>query len=169
MISLIRANSAILQQGVDLLLKHSDSSYNQSDKAIYGSSIGGHVRHILDHYKAVIKSVDTGVVDYDNRVRNTDIETDRLAAIKAFEEMIDSLGKLESLPDCSVDVIVASSTKDNGMKTRSSLARELQFLVSHTVHHYALIAISSRVQGLVPAPGFGVAPSTLNYLKTTKA
>ncbi|MBP6670575.1 MAG: hypothetical protein KA180_14065, partial [Gemmatimonadales bacterium] len=43
----------------------------------------------------------------------------------------------------------------------SSVKRELQFLVSHTVHHYALIKELLRREGFDPGAEFGVAPSTL--------
>ena len=43
----------------------------------------------------------------------------------------------------------------------SSLSRELQFLLSHLVHHQALVAVMLRVYGFVPTEEFGVAPATL--------
>jgi hypothetical protein len=52
----------------------------------------------------------------------------------------------------------------------SSAGRELQFLISHTVHHYAVVAILLRLQGCDAAaenPDFGVAPSTLAHRKET--
>jgi hypothetical protein len=52
---------------------------------------------------------------------------------------------------------------------RSSAERELQFLLSHTVHHYALIALMLRTQGYEPGAEFGVAPSTLAYWKEAAA
>ena len=53
--------------------------------------------------------------------------------------------------------------------TASSLDRELQSLISHTVHHYALIAMLLRVSGRQPAADFGVAPSTLRYWEESRA
>jgi hypothetical protein len=47
--------------------------------------------------------------------------------------------------------------------THSSARRELQFLLSHTVHHYALIAMICRQYGVGVEEDFGVAPSTLKY------
>tara|TARA_B110000037_G_scaffold134755_1_gene152752 strand:- start:115 stop:579 length:465 start_codon:yes stop_codon:yes gene_type:complete len=154
---------------VELLRQHSDASYTKSDKAIYGSSIGCHVRHVLDHYNAFVKAVESGVLAYDDRERNTKVENDRSCAIAAFESSIKELEALEDLPDGGVDVAVAASTQESQEISRSSLARELQFLVSHTVHHFALIAIASRVQGIIPGSSFGVAPSTLKYMSTVKA
>jgi hypothetical protein len=46
----------------------------------------------------------------------------------------------------------------------SSISRELQVLSSHTIHHFALIAITLRMHGVEMDPDFGMAPSTLRYL-----
>jgi len=43
----------------------------------------------------------------------------------------------------------------------STVHRELQFLGSHTTHHFALIAVLLRTLGHEPPAEFGVAPSTL--------
>ena len=45
----------------------------------------------------------------------------------------------------------------------SSLARELQFLTSHTIHHFAVIALILRAMDVEVDREFGVAPSTLRY------
>lgn len=50
----------------------------------------------------------------------------------------------------------------------SSPARELQFLVSHTIHHYALSTVMLKTQAWdigQEFPDFGLAPSTLSYWK----
>jgi hypothetical protein len=49
---------------------------------------------------------------------------------------------------------------------RSSVSRELQFLLSHTVHHYALIAMTLRAAGVELDEELGVAPSTLAYQRS---
>jgi len=46
----------------------------------------------------------------------------------------------------------------------SSVSRELQVLSSHTIHHFALIAMTLRLHGVEMDPDFGMAPSTLRYL-----
>jgi hypothetical protein len=51
----------------------------------------------------------------------------------------------------------------------SSVRRELQSLVSHTVHHYALIALMLQLNGVEPTEEFGVAPSTLKQWRATAA
>jgi hypothetical protein len=66
-------------------------------------------------------------------------------------------------------VVLEGSTRTHECPywTRSSIARELQSLLSHTVHHYALIAIALRLQGIEPSAEFGVAPSTLEHWRKT--
>jgi hypothetical protein len=51
----------------------------------------------------------------------------------------------------------------------SSISRELQVLSSHTVHHFALIAITLRTHGVELDSDFGMAPSTLRYLASKTA
>ncbi len=167
MIALIRANCEFLQQGIELLEKHQNSSYANSNPSTFGSSIGAHMRHVLDHYGSFLNGVSEGVIDYDDRVRDTLVESNVMAAISRIREIIGGLRDLEEMADLPVGVMVSASAKDEEEKSNSSFGRELQFLVSHTVHHYALIAIASRMQGVMPKSTFGVAPSTLKYLQAT--
>jgi hypothetical protein len=60
-----------------------------------------------------------------------------------------------------------SEVQDSFM--RSSVSRELQVLSSHTIHHFALIAMTLRAHGVDLDPEFGMAPSTLRYLASKAA
>ena len=51
----------------------------------------------------------------------------------------------------------------------SSVGRELLTLSTHTIHHFALIAITLRAHGVAVDPDFGVAPSTLRHRQKTRA
>ena len=55
-----------------------------------------------------------------------------------------------------------NAVRDSFME--SSVSRELQVLSSHTVHHFALIAVTLRAHGVHMDPDFGMAPSTLRHL-----
>jgi hypothetical protein len=48
----------------------------------------------------------------------------------------------------------------------STLVRELLFLVSHTVHHFAVIRLLLAAEGIDPGEEFGTAPSTLAHAAT---
>ena len=43
----------------------------------------------------------------------------------------------------------------------STIVRELQFLLSHTVHHFALISTMNSINNVATPENFGIAPSTL--------
>jgi hypothetical protein len=47
----------------------------------------------------------------------------------------------------------------------TSLARELVFVGSHAVHHYAMIAQISHHPGKALPSSFGIAPATATYLR----
>jgi hypothetical protein len=93
-----------------------------------------------------------------------------LFAAAKLKLIIESLDRLSGVNDPKeIEVKLEGSSNDEGVSdwSRSSLLRELQFLLSHTVHHYSLIALALRVQGFEPGVGFGVAPSTLNHWRKT--
>jgi len=50
------------------------------------------------------------------------------------------------------------------VSARSTVARELNYVVAHAIHHYALIAVIAGISGIRLPREFGVAPSTLNHL-----
>lgn len=170
--SLITANIHFLQQGVNLLESITDSQYTFNDSDYFQSSMGRHMRHILDHYQSLVNGW-RSKVDYDARIRNTDIEYQREAAIDMCRLLIDRLSALEDRWLSADREILVKSNEDveatDSAWSNSTIKRELQFLISHTVHHYALIAFILRVQN-VQVPGhFGVAPSTLSHEKATSA
>ena len=47
----------------------------------------------------------------------------------------------------------------------TSVARELVFLASHTIHHMAIIGMLAEQAGVKVSADFGVHPSTLRYLQ----
>lgn len=133
------------------------------------AGIGAHVRHVLDHYDALLRGVQTGVVDYDARARCPETETD---AETALDRIAFARQALRALADQAGELPLSVCLDCGTGGTRpapSTLARELQFLVSHTVHHDALIAAAARALGVATAAGFGVAPSTLKANASTQA
>lgn len=158
-------NLHFLAQGLDLLARLDDATYTQPVPAV-GSSVGGHFRHCLDLYDCFLDGLATGAVDYDARRRDPRIEVEREHARLVAMRLVERLRLLPADED-------ARPLKVSGDRGRpeataedwclSSVARELQFLRSHTVHHYALIAVLLRLQGVDPDPDLGVAPATLAY------
>src|SRR5688500_2178774 len=61
-----------------------DGQYVQKPVGVMPGSVGGHVRHCLDHVTALLGALETGWLDYDHRERGTPVENSREAALFAI-------------------------------------------------------------------------------------
>ena len=126
------------------------------------SSIGQHVRHVLEFYICLSQGIGSGVVDYDSRSRNLSIENDPNYANIILDELnnIFCKGKLE-------DTSLTNVIEFNGLSiaSNSSVSRELVYLIEHSIHHFAIIGIALRNNfDHVNIPqNFGIAHSTTNH------
>ena len=153
---LIAENIKHLRAVQKLLTELEDHVYTKIDAPMFSSSIGAQLRHCLDFYLSFLSGIRTGKIDYDERERDKVTENKRYHAIQRIEETSERLWKL-SATDEQMELLVK---QDSPYWSLSSARRELQFLLSHLVHHQALIAVMLRVQGIVPAEEMGVAPAT---------
>ncbi|MGC9451484.1 MAG: DinB family protein [Oceanipulchritudo sp.] len=138
-------------------------TYRRICPEVFNSTIGGHIRHNLDHYQALMRGEEKGEVDYDNREREARVETDPALAVAEMEKLRD---RLEGLAGADLDRPLRVRMDDGGGSawSRTTLRRELQFLLSHSIHHYALVVSIATRFGITRFPeGFGVAPSTIHY------
>lgn len=170
---LAAANIAFARQAFELLEAIDDAAYVRTSPPIYGSGVGAHLRHCLDHYVQFLAGWRRGRIDYDARGRDGRIESDRSAASAVLADVVAGLGAVSAADvDRAVSVTMDCGDDDtarSGADCPSTVRRELMFLVSHTVHHYAIIAQILRHQGIDVPPGFGVAPSTLRHRRLAEA
>lgn len=167
----------VLRQGVALLADVDDAVYNGETAAFLphlkiGGTVGGHFRHCLEFVNCFLAGLETGEIDYNRRARDLLIEINRRHAIEQFWRAI---GALESLPRTAPGEVLLVKPEDltesegEDFWCRSSIERELEFMQSHTIHHYALIAFKLRAINFKVPADFGVAPSTLRFWKTRSA
>ncbi|MBL0126432.1 MAG: DinB family protein [Flavobacteriales bacterium] len=125
------------------------------------SSIGQHVRHILEFYICLMEATD-GTLDYDARKRDKSLENERVIALGKLAQLRSWTGDLTS--DEAL-VLIADHSYDGSSCERmgTSLFRELAYAFDHAIHHMALlrIAIAQQHPGITLDPNFGVAPSTI--------
>lgn len=160
---IIAENLQILQQGIFLLESITNERYKQKQE-ILTSSIGEHFRHIIEHYELFWNGLNVGHIDYDKRNRNPRLETDRLFAIESMEQYV-SLFQTQNLKPEKISISQNYNPNENVPIIPSYTNRELQFLLSHTVHHYAIISILVKLDGGVVSKEFGFSPATL-FAKT---
>lgn len=157
---------ALLRELAGVVAQLTPEQYTRrGDEVFFKGTIGGHVRHCLDHARSLLDGIDPGLVDYDHRVRGTTIETDPLAAR-------DEIRRLRLLAEGACVMNAAMPLRVAVMPTRegiaveldSTLGRELAFVLSHTIHHNATIKGMAVAMGVELPKGFGYAPSTLAHL-----
>ncbi|MEM8866945.1 MAG: DinB family protein [Verrucomicrobiota bacterium] len=153
-----------LQQEHDLLCQLSDEQYAAPGQGCYKSSVGMHIRHNLDHFAAFFHGLESGRIDYESRERNTLIEESTATARGQIESFIEQLDNFATSAEHPLHIRQEDGTPvEAATWLPSSSARELQFLLGHTVHHHALIAMMIVQSGRELPAGFGVAPSTKRH------
>jgi hypothetical protein len=161
----VNAIVAVLHQLRDLLRATTSEQYVMNPVGVVNSSIAGHVRHCLDHVATLLAGAITGTMDYDDRQRGTDVERSRLTAIGVIDQHIHGLEYVRECPlaqPISLQVLMSASGPATTVET--SLGREVAFVLSHTVHHNALIAVIAGLLEIPTPDRFGYAPSTLAHM-----
>ena len=172
-------NVTLLHQGRKLIEAMSDEAFTVAIPPLSNHGVGCHFRHCLDYYQCFLDGVEAGRINYDHRRREPRLETERGYALGVIDHTVERLEAATATGDRPLAVSGDSagapplaeegSAGDGLIWSRSTLLRELQGLVSHTVHHYALISMLLRTLHIDPGPEFGVAPSTLEHWKEQTA
>lgn len=138
--------------------------YRDPLNILSGSSIGAHVRHILEFYICLLRDNGNSVVSYDERERNHRIETEKEFTLSLIDDIILSLNSLKQDKPLTLKSDFSAGEEDP-IFFSTSLFRELGYCLEHSIHHEALIKIgvkSLQVENVV-SENFGVAPSTIRY------
>jgi len=146
----------------DAVAALNDDAYAGPSPRAFDGGVGQHVRHCLDHVAALLAGVELGVTDYDQRERGGAVERDRQVGLVAIDESVDALSTLDdAMLDRPMDVHLLTSPQLPAAKTQSTVARELAFVMSHTIHHGAIIKSIILATGGSPPTALGMAPATL--------
>jgi len=135
-----------------------DSVYCQPIYILDGQSIGQHFRHTIEHWEALINQYESGIVDYAQRKRDKNIETNKTLSVKLINLLIK---KACSLKDKKLHIV----SPDGLHQSQSSYLREIDAVQEHIIHHAAIIrmALHSIDISIIIPDEFGYAPSTISY------
>lgn len=160
----ISANIGSLKALKEVILDCDDQAYQAVAKPAFQSSLGQHARHIVEHYQCFFAQMKEGkALNYDLRCRDPRLDTERDSCVAEIDSLITSFEAFQT-----VDFDMHTSDDYSNYEARSSLCRELMFLVSHTEHHNAMIAAMKRLSGDAVDASFGVANATLNHADRLK-
>mgnify|MGYP000675192152 CR=1 FL=1 len=157
----------IIEQGLSYLESVSKEDYTAIVSPNFISSAGSHIRHIIDHYQAIISGVNNELIDYDIRQRGSDVEC---SPTLASEKLLQIAEWVNSQTEEMFNKPILLSTEvsvmnKNIQQVSTSVARELVFAGSHAVHHFAMIAQISFAQKNTQPLSFGLAPATATFLR----
>jgi hypothetical protein len=142
------------------LLKLNNTQYSNCFPDLSNASIGAHTRHIIELFQCLENQYISGSINYDDRKRDINIQTDINSAIIAIENIILNLKKP------NIDLILKHNINESSIEIKTNYERELLYNLEHCVHHQALIKVAILQSKIIAIDkNFGVAPSTISYRK----
>lgn len=155
-----------LLQLKELLQVMKKEDFNRKTEILSGSSIGQHIRHILEFYLLLVSGSFSGTISYDKRQRDKRIEEEPRFAIEAINRLITGI---DTLDENQLVKFEGDFTADGSADhfVHSSVGRELVYCIEHSIHHQAIIKAGLIAMGLstLTNENFGVAYSTIRYRK----
>jgi hypothetical protein len=143
-----------------LLDQLSDQDYSKPCQALSNATIGEHTRHVLEMFQCLEHCYNSGILNYDNRQRNIQIQTETEFAKQCIAEIKMGL-KSEN------KIIYLEQVIDGiNVRIQSNYYRELLYNLEHCIHHQALIKVAVlQFENISVNENFGVARSTIEYRK----
>lgn len=150
-----------LNRGISLLTFISDIEYSDTTVAPYYSSIGCHIRHVLDVFSCVFKGLEYNFIDFSVRERNKCVEQQTSLGIEYFETIIHQLKTIKK-EDFNIRIKVSDDMGFGKEIVNSTIGSALMQAHSHAIHHYASIGYLIYQLGIeLLDVDFGFNPTTL--------
>ena len=142
----------------------SEITYKKPINELSNASIGQHTRHIIEFYICLVNQIKGGdTVNYDKRLRNSELEMSLEAATKEIDSLCNEINNIVINQTINIEGSMGTSP----YSVSSSTERELLHVLEHANHHMAVIKIATKILDLKIelAPNFGIAASTTAYKK----
>ncbi len=134
---IIQSNLKTLQKTSILLSNLTNEELSNNSVSPYYSSLGCHIRHILDFYDCVLNIDSKKRIDLTARKRNNNVECNCEDAEQYLNVIINKLNKIDCKAEDKIFVI-----DDLGLgktEIQYTLGAVFAQANSHAIHHYAII------------------------------
>jgi uncharacterized damage-inducible protein DinB len=157
------ATTNVFNQLKDTLSRLSIQHYCCTQPILSGSSVGQHVRHILEFYQCLAAGFEAGEVNYDLRARNHILEQYPEIAVEMLDDFLLFIQGSETKKTLTLNFTFSSEENIEAIAT--NLERELLYNLEHAIHHMAIIKIGilQLQPDFVFPENFGVASSTVRH------
>ncbi|MFN8326228.1 MAG: DinB family protein [Flavobacteriaceae bacterium] len=157
---LINSIKNTLSELSGLLNQLSNEEYCFPFPQLSNSTVGQHVRHIIELFQCLENQYENEQINYDIRKRDNNIETNVEVALNAIETIINSIEKPNK------NLILQQEVDGDVLFIETNYRRELLYNLEHCIHHQALIKVALlQMSHLKFNDNFGVARSTIEYRK----
>lgn len=156
---IIQSTLKTLQKSHYILSNLSDEELSDTSISPYYSSIGSHMRHILDFYNCILNKDLKNRIDLTARCRDKEVENCSHLALEYLNSIVVKLKIFDE--DLNDLVIVTDDLGLGKIEMNYTIAAALSQANSHTIHHYAII--NYILDGLhihIEDSEFGYNPST---------
>lgn len=161
-----KACIGVLDQLETAIAELAPHDFKRSSTVLGGASIGQHVRHTIEFFDCLALGHKSGIVNYDNRAHDKEIETDQALALSAIRAI---RGFVEGRPSGKSLLLQVDYTGEGATSQllETTFLRELAYNLEHVIHHMAIIKIGIMdVAPYVILPAhFGMAASTVRHLQ----
>lgn len=149
-----------LNTAINLLKVMDSQNYNNCCVGPYHSSVGSHIRHVLDFFDCIIRGLDQNHIDLTDRKRDKRIASDIDFAINHIHHLQTTLTSYKGI---NTDYLV--HVTDHLGKGKATVDYTLESILvqgnSHMTHHFANIGyILNQLGIVVEIEGFGYNPTT---------
>lgn len=156
-------NNAFIQLAGSLEYLTADQ-YNLPCRNLTNSTIGQHVRHIIEMFQCLEIGYESGTVNYEKRKRDQQIETDKDFALGLLNDIYSGLNKADK------PLILEGVYNDDSSKMMhfvTNYYREIVYNLEHTIHHMALIRVGLTELTTMELPdNYGMASATVKHKKS---
>lgn len=134
------------------------TAFQKPINVLEGNTIGAHIRHILELVGCLTEQYESGIIQYDLRKRDKNLERHTQEALARVHHLQYQVNR----PDKRLQV-THTGYQAATQVAESSYFRELLYNIEHCIHHQALIKVALLELNLHHLVGetFGMAPSTL--------
>lgn len=153
----------LLSQLKDIANAIPESDYCKPMELLGGSSIASHNRHSLEFFQMLIVGIDNGLISYDKRIHNKELEISPSYFSLEVDNIINYLSNISDDLKLSLEVNYPLNNINKIIST--TISREIIYNIEHLVHHMAIIKIGIKHEfPFITLPeNFGIAQSTVVY------
>ncbi len=146
-----------------------ETGYSEKLPIFAGTTIGEHVRHIYNFPECLLKGIQTGIVNYEKRTRNTKLELNREYAVDSLLEQANYILNLEHYEHIPL-LLETWADDETFSRMNTNLKRELHYITEHTIHHMAILRLGFNFHfpEIEIDGSFGFAYSTIVYKEKSK-